>query len=48
LKKGKTLTLGSKLAVAEGEDVNVDEGVDGREASMPITNPCDSITVSEG
>jgi hypothetical protein len=29
LKKGKTLTLGSKLAVAEGEDVDGDEGVDG-------------------
>jgi hypothetical protein len=29
LKKGKTLTLGSKLVVAEGEDVDVDEGVDG-------------------
>jgi hypothetical protein len=29
LKKGKTLTLGSYLAVAEGEDVDVDEGVDG-------------------
>ncbi len=28
LKKGKTLTLGSKLAVAEGGDGNVDEGVD--------------------
>jgi hypothetical protein len=29
LKKEKTLTLGSKLVVAEGEDVDVDEGVDG-------------------
>jgi hypothetical protein len=29
LKKGKALTLGSKLAVAEGEDVDVDEVVDG-------------------
>jgi hypothetical protein len=28
VEKGKTLTLGSKLAVAEGEGVNVDEGVD--------------------
>jgi hypothetical protein len=28
LKKGKTLTLGSKLAVAEGDGVDVDEGVD--------------------
>jgi hypothetical protein len=28
LKKGKTLTLGSKLAVAEGGGVDVDEGVD--------------------
>jgi hypothetical protein len=27
-KKGKTLTLCSKLEVAEGEDVEVDEGVD--------------------
>jgi hypothetical protein len=29
LKKGKTLTLCSNLEVAEGEDVEVDEGVDG-------------------
>ncbi len=29
LKKEKTLTLGSKLEVAEGEDVEVDGGVDG-------------------
>jgi hypothetical protein len=29
LKKGKTLTLGSKLAIAEGGGVDVDEGVDG-------------------
>jgi hypothetical protein len=29
LKKEKTLTLGSKLEVAEGKDVEVDEGVDG-------------------
>ncbi len=28
-KKDKTLTLGSKFEVAEGEDVDVDEGVDG-------------------
>jgi hypothetical protein len=28
-KKGKTLTLCSNLEVAEGEDVEVDEGVDG-------------------
>jgi hypothetical protein len=28
LKKGKTLTLGSKLAVAEGEDGDGDEVVD--------------------
>jgi hypothetical protein len=28
LEKEKMLTLGSKLEVAEGEDVNVDEGVD--------------------
>jgi hypothetical protein len=28
LKKGKTLTLGSKFAVAEGGGVDVDEGVD--------------------
>jgi hypothetical protein len=28
LKKGKTLTLGSKLAVAEGGDVNDDEVAD--------------------
>jgi hypothetical protein len=27
--KGKTLTLGSKFAVAEGGGVDVDEGVDG-------------------
>ncbi len=29
LKKEKTLTLSSKLEVAEGGDVDVDEGVDG-------------------
>jgi hypothetical protein len=29
LRKGKMLTLCSKLEVAEGEDVEVDEGVDG-------------------
>jgi hypothetical protein len=29
LKKGKTLTLGSKLAVAEGGGVDGDEVVDG-------------------
>jgi hypothetical protein len=29
LKKGKMLTLCSKLEVAEGEDVEVDEDVDG-------------------
>jgi hypothetical protein len=29
LKKEKTFTLGFKLEVAEGEDVDVDEGVDG-------------------
>jgi hypothetical protein len=29
LKKEKMFTLGSKLEVAEGEDVDVDEGVDG-------------------
>jgi hypothetical protein len=28
-KKEKTLTPGSKFEVAEGEDVDVDEGVDG-------------------
>jgi hypothetical protein len=28
LKKGKTLTLGSKLAIAEGGGVDVDKGVD--------------------
>jgi hypothetical protein len=28
LKKGKTLALCSNLEVAEGEDVEVDEGVD--------------------
>jgi hypothetical protein len=28
LKKGKTLTLGSKFAVAEGSGVDIDEGVD--------------------
>ncbi len=28
-KKEKTLTLGSKLTVVEGEDVDGDEGVDG-------------------
>jgi hypothetical protein len=29
VEKGMTLTLGSNLAVAEGEDVDVDEVVDG-------------------
>jgi hypothetical protein len=29
IEKGKTLTLGSKLAVADGEGVDVDEGMDG-------------------
>jgi hypothetical protein len=29
LKKGKTLTLGSKFAVAEGVVADVDESVDG-------------------
>jgi hypothetical protein len=29
IEKGKTLTLCSNLEVAEGEDVEVDEGVDG-------------------
>jgi hypothetical protein len=29
LKKEKMVTLGSKLEVSEGEDVDVDEGVDG-------------------
>jgi hypothetical protein len=29
LKKGKMLTLCSNLEVSEGEDVEVDEGVDG-------------------
>jgi hypothetical protein len=29
LKKEKTLTLGSNLEVAEGEDVEADAGVDG-------------------
>jgi hypothetical protein len=29
MKKRKTLTLGSNFAVAEGEDVDVDECVDG-------------------
>jgi hypothetical protein len=29
LKKEKMLTLGSKLEDEEGEDVDVDEGVDG-------------------
>ncbi len=29
LKKEKTLTLGSKLEVAEGEEVDVDKAVDG-------------------
>jgi hypothetical protein len=29
VEKEKTLTLGSKLEVAEGEDVDVDEGADG-------------------
>jgi hypothetical protein len=48
LKKGKTLTLGSKLAIAEGGGVDVDKGVDEWEPGMQTTSPCDSIMVSEG
>ncbi len=41
-------TLGSKLAVAEGGGVNVDEGMDELEPVVLITSSCDSVTVSEG
>jgi hypothetical protein len=48
VEKGKTPTLSSKLEVAEGGDVDGNEGVDGWESHVPITSPCDSVTVSEG
>ncbi len=48
VEKKKTLTLGSKLAVAEGGVVDGDEVVDEWEPSVPITSPCHSIMVSEG
>jgi hypothetical protein len=46
LKKWKTLTLCSSLEVAEGSDVGGDEVDDDWKPEEPITNPCDSITVS--
>jgi hypothetical protein len=42
------LSLGSKLAVAEGGDVDGDEVADEWEPGVPITSPCDSVMVSEG
>jgi hypothetical protein len=52
LKKEKSLTLGSKLAVVElavveGGGVDGDEVADEWEPGVPITNPCDSVTVSD-
>jgi hypothetical protein len=47
LKKGNTLTLCSKLEVAEGCDVGGDEVNGEREPEEPITSPCDSVTVSD-
>jgi hypothetical protein len=47
LKKEKTLTVGSNLAVVEGGDVDGDEVADELEPGVPITSPCDSETVSD-
>jgi hypothetical protein len=46
-KKGKTLTLCSNLQLAVGDDVVVDEDVDEWEPKLLITDPCDSVTVSD-
>jgi hypothetical protein len=46
-KKGKTLTLWSNLELAVGDDVVVDDiDVDDREPKLLITDPCNSMTVS--
>ncbi len=42
-----TLTLGSKLAVVEGVGVNDDHIADEWEPGVPITSPCDNVTVSD-
>jgi hypothetical protein len=47
LKKEKTLTLGFKLAVVEGGGVDGDEVADEWEPGVPITSPCDSVTISD-
>ncbi len=52
LKKEKSLTLGSKLAVVElavveGGGVDADEVAYEWEPGVPITSPCDSVTVSD-
>jgi hypothetical protein len=41
------LALGSKLAVVEGGVVDGDEVADESEPGVPITSPCDSVTVSD-
>ncbi len=46
IEKGKTLTLGSNLAVVEGGGDDGDEVADGWEPGVPITSPCDSVMVS--
>jgi hypothetical protein len=43
----KTLTLGSRLAVVEGGGVDGDEVADEWKPGVPITSPCDSVTVSD-
>ncbi len=47
LEKEKMLTLSSKLAVVEGGGVDGDEVADEWEPWVPITSPCDSVTVSD-
>ncbi len=47
MKKEKTLTLGSNLAVVEWGGVDGDEVADECEPGVPIISPCDSITVSD-
>jgi hypothetical protein len=47
LKKEKTLTLVSKLAVVEGGGVDGDEVADEWEPGVPITSPCDSVMISD-
>jgi hypothetical protein len=43
----KALTLGFRLAVVEGGDVDGDEVADEWEPGVPITSPCDSVTLSD-